>query len=271
MDLPIGIMFTATADLSATLSEITALGIRHGQMAIPANLAIDAEAWGRALRDADFQLQTLFGVYTGESYTDIPTVQRTVGFIPRETRHEREQRTMEIIELGAQLKVPGFATHIGFVPDDPLNPDYLEAVEIVRRIADAADQRGMTFALETGQESASALLDFLIEVNRDNLGVNFDPANMVLYGAGDPIEALDIVGQHVITVHCKDGDWPSTAAPGSLGVEKPIGEGSVDFPAFLTLLEKFGYHKPLFIEREAEDHATRMRDIERAKTYLEAL
>jgi sugar phosphate isomerase/epimerase len=273
MESAIGIMFTAGTDLQPTLKEIGALGIRHGQMAIPGDLALDgaAEKWGSALSRSGFALHTLFGVYTGESYKDIPTVQRTVGFMPQATRGERERRTYEIIELAASLGVPGIATHIGFVPDDTRHPDYLSMVELVRRIADAAARHGITFALETGQETASALLDLLIEVNRDNVGVNFDPANMILYGAGDPIEALDIVGQHLITVHCKDGVWPRADVPGSLGIEKPIGEGSVNFPAFLALLRKFGYRKPLFIEREAEDHATRLRDIRTAKIYLEAL
>jgi sugar phosphate isomerase/epimerase len=266
-------MFTAAADLKPVLAEIGGLGIQDGQMAIPGDLPLAdvADVWTHALRETGFHLHTLFGVYTGESYADIPTVQRTVGFIPRATRAERERRTLEIVELAAALHVPGIATHIGFVPQDRLDADYLNAVELVRRIADAAARHGITFALETGQETAAELLDFLLEVNRDNVGVNFDPANMVLYGAGDPIEALDTVGQHVITVHCKDGDWPSAAAPGSLGVEKPIGQGSVDFRAFLTLLTKFGYQRPLFIEREAQDHAARMHDIRQAKHYLEAL
>ncbi len=242
-------------------------------MAIPGELDMrgaNAE-WKAALSAHQMRVHTLFGVYQGESYADIPTVQRTVGFVPPDTRKEREARTLAIVDLAAELGVPGIATHIGFVPEDRFDPDYIAVLEMVRRIADHAAKHGITFALETGQETADALLDFLLEVNRENVGVNFDPANMILYGTGDPVDALEIVGQHVLTVHAKDGNWPSKDAPGSLGTEMPIGKGSVDFRAFLTMLRKIGYERPLFVEREAENHDERLRDIAAAKSYLEQL
>ncbi len=198
-------------------------------------------------------------------------MQRTVGFVPPPTREEREARSLEIVDLAAQMGVAGFATHIGFVPEDGAGPDYAAVLGMVRRIADHAAKHRITFALETGQETAEALLNFIADVDRENVGVNFDPANMILYGTGDPVEALEIVGPHLVTVHAKDGHWPLVDAPGSLGTEMPIGGGSVDFAAFLATLHKFGYERPLFIEREAEEPAVRLRDIARGKAYLEAL
>jgi sugar phosphate isomerase/epimerase len=264
-------MFTASGDLAHTLRDLTGMGIAHGQMAIPGHIALDGDGWRRALDNAGFTLHTLFGVYNGESYADIPTVQQTVGFIPPSTREEREARSIAIVDLAAEMGVPGFATHIGFVPEDAGSADYQAVLAMVRRIADHAAKHGVTFALETGQETAESLLAFLIAVERDNVGVNFDPANMILYGTGDPIEALEVVGPHLISVHAKDGIWPAADEPGSLGREVPLGEGKVDFPAFLAILHKFGYEGPLFIEREAEDPGTRLRDIARGKAYLAAL
>jgi sugar phosphate isomerase/epimerase len=264
-------MFTATDDLAHTLRDLTGMGIAHGQMAIPGSAVLDGTNWRRALDNAGFVLHTLFGVYNGERYTDIPTVQKTVGFIPPATREEREARSIAIVDLAAEMGVPGFATHIGFVPEDAGSADYQAVLAMVRRIADHAANHGITFALETGQETAGSLLSFLTAVERDNVGVNFDPANMILYGTGDPIEALEVVGPHLITVHAKDGIWPDADAPGSLGREVALGEGKVDFPAFLAILHKFGYEGPLFIEREAEDPGTRLRDIARGKAYLAAL
>jgi sugar phosphate isomerase/epimerase len=266
-------MFTAAGDLAHTLRDLTAIGFAHGQMAIPGTMSIEgvSQDWLRLLHNAGFTLHTLVGVYKGESYADIPAVRQTVGFIPVATREEREARSLAIIDLAAEMGIPGFGTHIGFVPEDTGSADYTAVLAMVRRIADHAAQRNITFALETGQETAQSLLEFLLAVDRPNVGVNFDPANMILYGTGDPIEALEIVGPHVITVHAKDGIWPPAGTPGSLGTEVPLGEGKVDFPAFLSILRKFGYEGPLFIEREAKDPQVRLRDMARGKAFLTAL
>ena len=155
----------------------------------------------------------------------------------------------------------GIATHIGFVPEDSASPDYTVVRETVRRVCGAPPAMGRPSRSETGQETASALLDFLRDADRANLRINFDPANMILYGTGDPIAALDTLASHVITVHCKDGDWPPKDSPGALGTEKPLGQGSVGMERFITKLKEIGYRGPLTIEREANDHEARLRDI----------
>jgi sugar phosphate isomerase/epimerase len=261
----IGVMFPASRDTRATIEELRALGFRSAQMAIPGDLDLSA------VTIDTLGVYTLFGTYIGESYADVAAVRRTVGFVPSATRAERERRTLDIVDLAARLGVPGVATHVGFIPDDPHDDDFIAVREMVRRVADHAAKNKISFALETGQESADALLDFLIEVNRDNVGVNFDPANMILYGTGDPVEALDVVGQHLITVHAKDGTWPPAATAGALGTEQPIGHGNVNFRALLTMLKKFGYERPIFIEREIEDHDEWLKDLAAAKSYLEAI
>ena len=142
--------------------------------------------------------------------------------------------------------------------------------EMVRRVCDHAAGHGQTFALETGQESADVLLDFM-GPPRANLRINFDPANMILYGTGDPIAALDTLAPHVLTVHCKDGDWPPKNSPGALGEEKPLGQGSVGIERFIAKLKEIGYKGPLTIEREATDPAQRLRDILMAAGFLRRL
>jgi sugar phosphate isomerase/epimerase len=175
-----------------------------------------------------------------------------------------------VADFAAQLGVPGIATHIGFVPEDDRDPDYIAVRELVRRVCDYAATLGQTFALETGQERAEVLLDFIHDVNRDNLGINFDPANMILYGTGDPIEALGILATHILSVHCKDGNWPSPGHLGALGKEVPLGQGAVNIEKFLHQLRHIGYHGPLTIEREASDPAERLRDIEAAIRLLKS-
>ena len=272
-DLEIGVMFWGGKDPVETLREQKSFGVRCGQIGIPGDMELHGAgaAWRKALDAEGFTLATVFSAYKGESYADIPTVQKTVGFIPTATRPEREARTFEVSDFAAEIGAPGIATHIGFVPHDNRDPDYISVREMVRRVCDHAARHKQTFALETGQESADTLLDFFIDVNRDNLRINFDPANMILYGTGDPIEALGVLGQHVITVHCKDGDWPPKGQPGALGTEKPLGQGSVGMERFIKKLKDLGYKGPLTIEREAHDPEERKRDIRMAVGLLQKL
>jgi sugar phosphate isomerase/epimerase len=267
----VGVMFWAGRD---NLAEIQSLGVRCGQLGVPGDLELTAQAaagWKSALDQAEFPVVTVFAAYNGEAYADIPTVQRTVGFIPRDTRAEREQRTYQVIDFAAAIGVSSFACHIGFVPEDIGHPDYIEVREMVRRVADHAAKTKQTFALETGQEPAHVLQRFLKDVDRANVGINFDPANLILYGTGDPIEALSVLGPHLISVHVKDGDWPNTDQPGALGIERPLGQGAVGIPRFVSKLKEIGFRGPLNIEREAENQAERIADIRKAVTYLNSL
>jgi L-ribulose-5-phosphate 3-epimerase len=271
------VMFWAGRDPGQTLAELAALGIRSGQLGLPGDLDLTcATQWRDALQATGFRVFTVFAAYTGESYADIPTVQQTVGFIPPATRAERERRTLAVSDFAATISTPGkaapgIATHVGFVPESQDDPDYQAVRDMVRRICDHASSHRQTFALETGQEPARTLLAFLNDVDRSNLGINFDPANMILYGTGDPVEALAILAPRVLTVHCKDGDWPEPGIPGALGKERALGEGSVGIGRFLGALQQAGYRGPLSIEREASDPARRMKDIEGAIRLLSDL
>ncbi len=266
--LEIGVMFWAERD---RLVEIKSLGVRCGQLGVAGNTELNGafvQDWKAALDQEQFTLATLFCAYNGESYADAPTVRRTVGFIPRATRAEREHRTLAGSDAAAQLGIGSIATHIGFVPEDPSDPDYVAVREMVRRVCDHAAKHKQTFALETGQEPAHVLLKFFEDVGRPNLRVNFDPANMILYGTGDPIEALRVLAPHVVSVHCKDGDWPPKDQPDALGAERPLGQGSVGIPRFVQTLKDIGYAGILSIEREAENQGERIRDIRMAVGLL---
>jgi sugar phosphate isomerase/epimerase len=276
-NLEIGVMFWAGRDPHETLRELKSLGVRCGQIGILGDLPLGgaAPAWKQALADENFTVATVFAAYIGESYADIPTVQQTVGFVPPATRAARELRTLAVSDFAAAAGVPGIATHIGFVPEDRSSEDYIAVREMVRRVCDHAAGHGQTFALETGQESAPVLLEFLKDTNRPNLRINFDPANMILYGTGDPIAALDLLAPHVITVHCKDGDWPPKETPhdtpDALGQEKPLGQGAVGIERFIKKLKEIGYQGSLTIEREASDPVERLRDIARGIQLLRGL
>ena len=251
-DLEVGLMFWGDTEPLKMIRAVKSLGIRCGHLGFTGTVPLAGlgEVYKQALADEEFVVTAVFAAYNGESYADIPTVEQTVGFIPTAFRTDREARTYEVIDATAAMGVPIFACHIGFVPEDHNHPNYGAVREMVRRICDYAAKHDIVFALETGQEPAESLLHFLEDVQRPNLKLNFDPANLILYGTSEPIAALKLVGQHVASVHAKDGNWPDKSKPGTLGTEMPLGQGSVGMADFVNTLKAIGYKGALTIERE---------------------
>jgi sugar phosphate isomerase/epimerase len=272
-DLEIGVMFWAGRDPRETLREVKALGVSCGQLGVPGDMPLEgaAEAWRSALEQENFTVVTVFCAYVGESYADIPTVETTVGFIPESTRAEREQRTKDVSHFAAAIGVKSIACHVGFVPEDRSDPNYTAVRELVRRICDHAAKHGQTFALETGQEPAEILLEFLKDVDRQNLGINFDPANLIMYGSGDPIQAVEVLHEHLLSVHAKDGTWPPKKPEGALGTEAPLGEGAVGMDKFIAKLKQVGYKGTLNVEREIDDLEQKKIDMRKGVELLKRL
>ena len=255
-DLQVGVMFWTGGELgieappAEIAASVRALGVSCGQIGVHIPDLGDAavEAWRSALDEQGITVVTAFPGFTGESYAGIPICAATVGYVPPATRDEREQRTYAVSDFARKLGIPGLATHVGCIAEDRSDPQYAAIRDLVRRVCDYCAGNGQTFALETGQESAAALKAFIADVDRPNLGINFDPANMILYGSGDPLEALETVKERVITVHCKDGSRPVT--PGEWGRETPLGGGDVGMDRFVAKLKEIGYRGILTIERE---------------------
>jgi sugar phosphate isomerase/epimerase len=273
-DLEIGIFFWAEPDASATVKTLRNLGVCSGQLGVDGSVKLGPEtatAWRAALAEHDFHLFTVFAAYEGESYADIPTVEKTVGFVPQGTRASREVRTREVIDFGAALGVKSFGCHVGCIPHDTAHPDYAAVRDLVRRIADYAASYGMTFCLETGQEPAGQLLRFFEDCGRENLKINFDPANMILYGSGEPIEAFRLLRPHVVSCHGKDGDWPDAAVPESLGTERSLGSGSVNIAKFVAALKETGYTGPIAVESGVHGEEQRWQTLKAAVELLNSL
>jgi sugar phosphate isomerase/epimerase len=254
-------MFWAERD---DFARVRALGVRFGQLGVSEGVNLAAEEWKAAIQSAGFTLVTVFAAFEGESYADIPAVCETVGFVPRATRKARELRFLQVSNFAARLGAPAVACHIGCVDEEDA-----AMRDLVRRICDHAAQHGQMFALETGQERAEALANFIRAVDRPNLRVNFDPANMIMYGSGDPIEALRLLAPWVISVHMKDGD--SRLHPRVLGNERPLGQGKVGVERFIAALREIGFTGPLNVERETDDQDQRWRDIADAVQLLRRL
>ncbi len=221
----------------------------------------------QAIKDTGLYVSAVCAGFEGESYADIPTVQRTVGYVDAATVDERVAATIEYGDLAVELESPVVTTHIGFVPEAQDDPVYARQLDATRRVCDGLAEKGLLFGLETGQEEALPQRHFIEAVDRPNLKVNFDPANMILYGKQKPVEALEVLRDYVFHVHCKDGRWPTEE--GKLGTEVPLGEGEVDIPAYVAKLKEIGYTNVLTIEREGG--TSRIADVMQAKALLERL
>jgi len=192
----------------------------------------------------------------------------TIGLVPRPYRDARIARLKQASDFAKRCGIPAVQTHCGFIPENPNNPLYKEAVHAIRTVAAYCRQNGQGFRCETGQETPITLYRAIQDVGLDNVGLNFDAANLILYGKANPVDALDILGPLVRGVHAKDGLYPTN--PRQLGHEVPIGQGKVNFPAFIKRLKEVGYRGPLTIEREISG-PRQAQDIRASKTYLENL
>ncbi len=271
---PLGVFASIDAGLGVKLEVAHELGVPTVHLHAPhaaTRTAENARKFLDKLDSLDIRISCVFGGFEGESYADIPTVTRSVGLVPPETRAARTQEMKEIADFARLLNVDVVALHLGYVPHDTADPLYEQVLAVTRDLCDHCRKQGQSLHLETGQESADALVQFIQDVQRDNLFVNFDPANMILYGSGEPIEALEKVGPWVRSVHCKDGKWAKQ--PGQeWGVETPLGEGDVGMERYLRTLDKIGYRGPLTIEREIPQEPQRQKaEIGRALALLREL
>jgi len=180
----------------------------------------------------------------------------------------RVQNPLHGSEFCGHLGVECMATHMGFIPENPNDPEYEKLVVAIRRIAEPMKERGQYLLFETGQETPVTLLRIFEDIGTGNLGVNLDTANLILYGKANPVDALEVFGEFVRDVHAKDGKYPTDGR--NLGEETPLGEGKVNFPELIKKLKEIGYDGPLTIEREISG-AKQIEDIKAAKQMLEEL
>jgi L-ribulose-5-phosphate 3-epimerase len=190
----------------------------------------------------------------------------TIGLVPRATRAARIDALKQTSDFARLLGIPHLQTHCGFIPENPRDPLYDETVLAIRQVAQYCAGNGQEFLMETGQETPTTMLRALKDVDQPNLGVGLDTANLILYGKANPVDAVEIVGPYVRSVHAKDGKWPTN--PMKLGEEVLIGSGDVDFARVFARLRSFGYTGAITIERETSG-PQQIADVKAEKTYLE--
>jgi len=259
---PLGVFASIDAGLGIKLEVLRELGVPTIQVHSPSRqkrTQEEAQSYLYRLRELNISVTAVFAGFEDESYADIPTVVKTVGLVPPKTRASRLAEMKEISDFSKLIHCDVVGQHLGFVPHDAGNPMYQEVLATVQELCDYLKSNGQSYHLETGQETADELLRFIGNVGRDNLFINFDPANMILYGSGEPIEALKKVGGLVRSVHCKDAKW--AANPGQeWGSEERLGDGQVDMERYLRTLDEVGYHGPLTVEREIPQEPERQKE-----------
>ena len=203
--------------------------------------------------------------FPGEDYTTPAHIRRTGGFGDPATRPERLDWLRWAAARTRELGLTELMFHAGFLPE-PGDPGRSAFLDTLATACGIAAGQGVNVAFETGQETADLLHRTLTELAAPNAGVNFDPANMLLYDMGDPLTAVEKLAPFLRSVHLKDANRPTT--PGEWGTEVPIGQGQTDSAAFLAALDRIGYTGLVYIEREVGDQAGRFADIAHAAGFV---
>ena len=213
------------------------------------------------------EITAVWAGWNGDSVWDFVKGPTTLGIVPVELRQMRVAQLKQGADFAEMLGVRAIITHLGFIPENPCDQQYPRIIETVKEVAQYCRDKGLEFWFESGQETPVTLRRLIEDVDMPNLGVNFDTANVVLYGKGNPLDSAEIFGKYVKNLHAKDGLYPTN--PRKLGVEVPIGEGKADFAAIFRTLKENGFNGEIIIEREISG-PQQIKDIEHAHTYLTA-
>jgi L-ribulose-5-phosphate 3-epimerase len=251
-------------------TKLSATGLARAQVALDPIRVNTGGAWTDfAARCQARGVKLVSGMIgtVGEDYTTLETIKATGGVVPDATWPETWKNIQADVALAQQMKLALVTFHAGFVPHDHADPSFEKVLGRLRQIAELCASKQIAVGLETGQETADTMAAFMKALDRPNVGVNFDPANMILYDKGDPIAALRVLGPWIKQCHLKDA--VRTKTPGTWGEEVRLGTGQVDWKAFFRELDAVKFTGNLCIEREAGNQ--RVADIRAALEYVEKL
>jgi len=252
-------------DVAGVADAMRQLGITHVHLGVGPAIGASGQEYLSAIQSQDWTVSATMIDFPQEDYSTLEAIKKTGGIVPDECWDTNRDRFFAAVDISSQLGVKYITTHLGFI--DESDPAYAAKIrERTQCLAERAAANGLTFLLETGQESAADLKAFLQELNHPQVGVNFDPANMILYDKGDPIDSVRTLGPWIKHIHIKDAT--RTETPGTWGAEVPWGQGQVGPAAFLDALDEVGFTGTIAIEREAGDD--RVGDIKQAVEQLTA-
>jgi len=257
--------------LEEKLSVLHAHGIDCCQLSGGLNLRSDEDiAKIKALLEKyEIAVSGFWAGWSGPAVWDFYDGQLTLGIVPIEYRAQRIKEICDGADYAKKLGIQEVITHMGYIPMNPYDPAFHSFCIAARTIAQHLKANGQYLLFETGQETPVAMLRCFEEIGMDNLGVNLDTANLILYGMANPVDALDVIGKYVRHMHAKDGLYPTNGH--DLGRETRIGEGKVDFRALFKKLHELEVDTWVIIEREIEEGSQQMQDVLDARDYLKSI
>jgi sugar phosphate isomerase/epimerase len=265
-DMPVGVIASGN-DPEKDLKIVRDLGFTVCQLNLGAFTPQLAEKLKATLSNYNIKATSLICSGPGRDVYTFTEGPATIGLVPRENRAARVERLKKGIEFCKAAGIPAIQTHFGFIPENPGDPLYKEFIDNLKPVAEHAKNNGIDIYCETGQETPVTLLRAITDVGTGNVFVNYDTANLILYGKANPVDGLKVIGKYVRSLHAKDGRYPTD--PYRLGKETPIPTGDVDFPAVIASLKKLNYKGPVIIEYELAGKTSDY--LLKTKAYLEKL
>jgi len=266
--LRLGLIIGIGKDPDAAMSKVRDLGLPTSQVFMDEFEPELVKRLRQALEKHQIEATSLVVGGPGKEVWDFYQGPLTIGLVPRETRAARIAHIKKASDFAKLCDIAAVQTHCGFIPENPNDPVYKETIGALREVVGYCKNNGQNFRYETGQETPLTLVRAIQDVGFDNQGVNFDLANLILYGKANPVDAIELLGPYVQGIHAKDGMWPTN--PKELGQEVPIGKGKVDFPRIIERLKQLNYRGAVTIEREISG-PKQVEDVRDAKMYLEKL
>ena len=276
--LPLGVMTSMGEEPLVALTKVKELGFTTCQLGNPPDEYVYGERrkelikkLKEAIAKTGIKISSVFIMYKGHIW-DLIDGPRTIGLVPEDKRAPRVVHACAMSNWAKEVGIKVVTSHMGFIPQDPTSLLYKGFIETMKAFVSFCVANNQIFAFETGQEPPQVLRRTIDDIGRDigfaNIGVNLDPANLLLYGMGTPLEGVKAFGEFVVNTHCKDGCWPKE--PGKLGPEMSMGEGDVNFSELIPALYAKGFRGPLTIEREISGEK-QVQDILKAKRILEEI
>jgi sugar phosphate isomerase/epimerase len=237
-------------DVAGVAEAMDRLGIENVHLAARPALEENGNEYLKAVQQQNWTISSTMIDFAQEDYSTLESIRKTGGIAPDEWWARNRKLFTGAVEVTRQLRVKYVSMHAGFI--DTTQAEYAGKFhDRIRRLADAAAEKHILLLMETGQESAQELREFLQKLNHPFVGVNFDPANMILYNKDEPCEAVGVLAPWIKHIHIKDAI--RTKQPGPWGMEVPWGEGEVGAENFLKALKEIGYEGTLAVEREWGD------------------
>ncbi len=271
MAMYVGVIVGLNENIEAEIKKVADLGMHSCQLncwkmeMYTDELAARVKA---ACAEYGVQVSGLWAGYSGPKVWNFVDGPLTLGLLPEAYRAQRVEDLKRGSDFAEKIGTDKVITHVGFIPENLNDPQYRPMVVALREVAKYMEAKGQKFLFETGQETPITMLRCFEDIGTSNLGVNLDPANLILYGKANPVDALKILGKYVMDLHGKDGMYPTNGR--ELGNETALGKGHVDYPGLISGLKELGYDGPITIEREISGEE-QIADIKMAKEMLEKL